>query len=337
MLLLNNKFGVYKEEFDNQWINHQSVEMRTKLDRLLLIATLLLVGMMFLSVPLGALVFYSGGIGEIYTPNSITDEFAVFVFGIPFRVQVSTSLSTIFSSFLLVYLTMMFISLKWPRASLLHAVKENKLLENPLIAVAVIFSITSFAINLLAILQNSLGIPTGSLKGDKLLLFVQVTRAPLREEFGFRLSIIGAFATIIGVISGKGLASLKCLLLPNSLQDVKSSGRMLLIANIATAFYFGVSHLIYEPDVWQVGKVSQAILAGFVLGWIYIEYGFFAAVLLHWAFNYFLTAVQLYETVFGYFGLLSAMSALTGLLALTYLVRAVYVTIMENKRDLPLQ
>jgi hypothetical protein len=81
--------------------------------------------------------------------------------------------------------------------------------------------------------------------------------------------------------------------------------------------------------------VSQAVLAGFVLGWIYIKYGFFAAVLLHWDFNYFLTAVQLYETVFGYFGLSSVASALTGLVALVYLAREVYVT--KNKRDLPLQ
>ena len=309
-------------------------------ESVLLIIAVSLLSMMILSMPLGAFVFYDGAIGKTYNPSSTTDKRFAFVFGLPISIPVTTSFSTVFIAFWLVYMAMMMISLKTPRASIVLVLKGNaKPLENPLIAVAVAFSVTFLALNLLVSVQNYLGIPSGGLKDAyQLLLFLQATLAPLREEFGFRFSIIGVFASIIAFRS-KGLHGFGCLLFPKKyLPDTRLNRRALLMLNVASATYFGITHLIYEPGVWQIGKVSESVVAGLALGWIYIEYGFFAAVLLHWAFNYFLTALQLYETAFGSFGLSQVATILIGLLTVVYIANLASATIRaDSKRNLHLQ
>lgn len=309
-------------------------------DSALLIITVPLLSMMVLSMPLGAFAFYNGEIGKTYTPNSTTDRLFAFVFGLPIIIPLISSFSTVFIGFWLVYLAMIIISLKTPRASITSVLRgDAKPLENPLIAVVVTFSVASLGINLLAIVQNYLGVPVGGLEdADQLLLFIQATLAPLREEFGFRLSIIGVLATIIAFRS-KRLQSLGCLLFPRKyLPDTKLNRNMLILLNIVSALYFGITHMIYEPGVWQIGKVSQSIIAGLVLGWIYIEYGFFATVLLHWSFNYFLNAIMLYEVSFGSFGLLTVATSLIIILTLVYCSSLAYATVKaESKKDLQMR
>ena len=309
-------------------------------DSVLLIIAVALLSMMILAMPLGAIAFYDGELGKTYNPNSTTDKLFAFVFGLPISIPVITSFSTVFVAFWLVYMAMMMISLKMPSASIISVLRGNaKPLENPLIAVAVTFSVTFLTLNLLVSVQNYLGIPSGGLKdADQLLLFIQATLAPLREEFGFRLSIIGVFA-VIAAFRSKGLQSFGCLLFPKKyLPSTRFTRRALLLLNVGSAIYFGITHLIYEPGVWQIGKVSESVVAGLALGWIYIEYGFFAAVLLHWAFNYFLSALQLYETAFGSLGLSQVATAFIGLLVIVYIANLAYATIRpDSKRNLPLQ
>ena len=289
-----------------------------------MIALVLLV-LMMASYPLGALAFYNGDLGKTYFPASISEKLFAFIFGLPVAIPVNVSFSDVFAASLLLYAIMFVISARWPRAPITSVLRgKSKPLENPLIAVAVFFSIMLLGINSLVRLQESFGISSGGLKdADQLLLFIQATLAPLREEMGFRLSIIGVFASIATFSKGGRVSSLYCLFLPKKLLNLVS-GRTGLTAlwsiNIASAIYFGISHLIYEPGVWQIGKVSESIDAGLALGWIYIEYGFFAAVLLHWAFNYFITAIRLFEVSFGSLGITSIATYLTILLAIAYLI-----------------
>ncbi len=59
-----------------------------------------------------------------------------------------------------------------------------------------------------------------------------------------------------------------------------------------TAFsglFFGAAHLFYG-STWEIGKVPSASIAGILLGLIYFKQGFPAAVMLHWAFNFFPSA-----------------------------------------------
>ncbi|MBI2126842.1 MAG: CPBP family intramembrane metalloprotease [Thaumarchaeota archaeon] len=300
--------------------------MQRKLDDIaLLIIALLLLVLMIASYPLGAFAFYYGNLGTTYTPASISEKLFVFIFGLPVAIPVNVSFSDAFAASLLLYAIMFVISAIWPRAPIASVLKgRSKTLENPLIAVAVTFSAMLVGISSLVRLQEMVGISSGGLEdADQLLLFIQATLAPFREEIGFRLSIIGVFASLVAFSNGGGVSSLHCLFLPKKLLNLVKSRRYstaLWSVNIASAFYFGISHLIYEPGVWQIGKVSESIVAGLAMGWIYIEYGFFAAVLLHWAFNYFITAIELFEVSFGSLGITSIATYLTILLAVAYLI-----------------
>src|SRR5262249_51466971 len=61
-----------------------------------------------------------------------------------------------------------------------------------------------------------------------------------------------------------------------------------VIALILTiAVFFGAAHII-SGSPWSTGKFAQATLAGTIIGWIYVRYGFAPAVLIHWATNYFI-------------------------------------------------
>ena len=287
--------------------------------------SLVLLVLMMASYPLGALAFYNRNLEKTYSPASISERLFAFIFGLPVAIPVKVSFSDAFAASLLLYAIMFVISARWPRAPITSVLGgKSKPLENPLIAVAVFFSIMLLGINSLVRLQESFGISSGGLKdADQLLLFIQATLAPFREEIGFRLSIIGVFASIAAFSKGGRVSSLYCLFLPKKLLNLVSSRRGLMALwsiNIASAIYFGISHLIYEPGVWQIGKVSESIVAGLALGWIYIEYGFFAAVLLHWAFNYFITAIRLFEVSFGSLGITSIATYLTILLAIAYLI-----------------
>ncbi len=312
--------------------------MQRKLDDIaLLVIALLLLVMMIASYPLGALVFYNGNLGKTYSPASISEKLFAFIFGLPVAIPVSISFSGAFAASLLLYAIMFVISARLPRAPI-TSVLEGKArpLENPLVAVAVAFSVTLLGINSLVRLQESVGISSGGLKdADQLLLFIQATLAPFREEIGFRLSIIGVFASLAAFSKHRGVASLYCLFLPKKLLNIISGRRgsmALWSINIVSAIYFGVSHLIYEPGVWQIGKVSESIVAGLAMGWIYIEYGFLAAVLLHWAFNYFITAIKLFEVSFGSLGITSIATYLTIMLAIAYLISYGYSIIRTKEQ-----
>jgi membrane protease YdiL (CAAX protease family) len=55
---------------------------------------------------------------------------------------------------------------------------------------------------------------------------------------------------------------------------------------ILVGVLFGFAHIALG-DSWSEGKFAQAAASGIILGWVYIRYGFVAALLIHWATNYF--------------------------------------------------
>jgi hypothetical protein len=71
-----------------------------------------------------------------------------------------------------------------------------------------------------------------------------------------------------------------------------------MILIITIGLLFGVSHII-SGTPWSAGKVTQATVAGIIIGWVYVRYGFAPAVLVHWATNYF---------VFSYLYFISSLS-----------------------------
>ena len=58
---------------------------------------------------------------------------------------------------------------------------------------------------------------------------------------------------------------------------------------------------------WQLGKITTASLAGITLGIIYIKFGLFSAILIHWLFNYYTTIYIRIDEIIGSINILYIM------------------------------
>ena len=122
---------------------------------------------------------------------------------------------------------------------------------------------------------------------NDLIQFFYVSLAPITEEFGFRLIMIGIplFALYSSKSSVKYFA--RCLWTPTNLDIYDFKKAIFLI--VFVGILFGFAHIAFG-DSWSVGKFAQASASGIILGWVYVRYGFVASLLIHWATNYFVFA-----------------------------------------------
>ena len=63
--------------------------------------------------------------------------------------------------------------------------------------------------------------------------------------------------------------------------------RLSAIITIVVGIFFGLAHVI-TGEPWTTGKILQASIGGIIIGWVYFRYGLAAAIILHWATNYFI-------------------------------------------------
>lgn len=124
---------------------------------------------------------------------------------------------------------------------------------------------------------------------------LSLTQAPLVEEFGFRLLLIGLIPAILCL--GLGWRKVAGVLWkPSSAYAGKTTSDPLRFVVIALLFVsaaiFGLVHIV---NGWSFDKLYEATYGGFVLGYLYIRYGFPFAVIAHWGIDYF-------DTVYSYLG-----------------------------------
>jgi membrane protease YdiL (CAAX protease family) len=62
--------------------------------------------------------------------------------------------------------------------------------------------------------------------------------------------------------------------------------KKVLLVIVIVGVLFGAAH-IFSDEAWSTGKLAQAIASGIIIGWVYFRYGLVAAILIHWATNYF--------------------------------------------------
>ncbi len=138
---------------------------------------------------------------------------------------------------------------------------------------------------LINFIQEGLGIVTVPPLGDNdLIQFFYITLAPLIEEFGFRLILIGIPLFALYSSSSSPKYFLRCLWRPANLEIYDSKKAIILI--VFVGILFGFAHIAFG-DSWSEGKFAQAAAGGIILGWVYLRYGFVASLLIHWATNYF--------------------------------------------------
>ena len=149
------------------------------------------------------------------------------------------------------------------------------------------FSILVLISAVITIIQENFGIITQPPNtGNDLILFLQISIAPITEEIGFRLILIGIPLFLIYSHKSSIKFFLKSLWTPYSTLHIYDFKKAFVLI-IGVGIFFGVAHVI-SGEPWSTGKILQASIGGIILGWVYVRYGLAAAIMLHWATNYFI-------------------------------------------------
>ena len=140
---------------------------------------------------------------------------------------------------------------------------------------------------IITIVQESFGIITQPPDtANDLILFLQISLAPITEEIGFRLILIGIPLFLIYSHKSSIKFFFKCLWSPYSNLHVYEKRKAVALI-VGVGIFFGIAHVI-SGEPWTDGKILQASIGGIILGWVYFRYGLAAAIILHWATNYFI-------------------------------------------------
>jgi hypothetical protein len=200
--------------------------------------------------------------------------------------------------------------------------KTNFLFAMPLIGTSLLY-----ASLLIQQFQAAQGVQTGNLtfppQTSPYIILINLAYAPINEELAFRITSIGVPVAIFllylyrkdqkvaGVTNrlkfilitmaspehAKSMLGYKNVTERGYLRGI-SAVEWILILITSTAF--GLAHYLLGGG-WEIGKVSTAIMAGLVFGVMFVTYGAYAAILLHWYFDYFFTIVSLAESTYGGF------------------------------------
>jgi len=265
----------------------------TKIVSLLYLALIILtIGLMILSFPLGLYIVFISDLAR-NAINTFGEQIINFVRGL-------------FIIFWLIYLVLFVKAIqgprlplnKVPRSALNYGLKS--IFDNTLSALSVTFSALLLITVFITLLQNSVGIETGSIPEiDPVLAFISSSIAPLEEEIIFRVAIIGTLSVILLSVRRIRFNPLKVLWHPARYVSKlgKKATRIVYFSIFVSGTLFGYAHIAFGTG-WEIGKVTTSALAGIILGLIYFFYGFPGAVLLHWSFNYFLDSYYyFYEAI----------------------------------------
>lgn len=197
----------------------------------------------------------------------------------------------------------------------LTVTRSNYLVILPLFASAVFVAVV-----ILQALQESVGVQTGGISFESPMLgFLAVSYAPFVEEFSYRI-------TTLGILDGLHLSwkmrrirtndgdrsTIRLLILTMwkperakqslGLNTIQGHGirdgisRFEWVVLIVTSGAFGAVHYLFGGG-WNIGKISTAMISGLAMGLVYLRYGAYAPILLHWFFNYYFGAFDLASQV----------------------------------------
>ncbi len=254
----------------------------------------MLVGLILAFVPIGAYVVFGVNNQSLDSP---VEKIGIMVVGTQLFLPVDLTLGYVFGAFWCAYAAMVAVALMGPHMRIIRAVKNivsghgntSWLYQNHMVAVVTWFTILILASTLIDVVQTSFGVlirPPDYV--DDLDRFYNATKAPVIEEVGFRVLLIGAPLAGLYMFRQSPARTLRSLLNPYSVHGDRSI-RVALVLVIVSATFFGILHIVGDGS-WSPGKVTQAGVAGAILGWVYYRHGLLTAILVHWATNYFLFA-----------------------------------------------
>jgi hypothetical protein len=249
---------------------------------------------MILSFPIGAYLVFNSEIGDDITYEYPMNDLNVFLAGVGFQVPVEFELGDGFIVLWCLFLILFAVAIFGPKKnfvnvlqSIISAGKYHQLRDNYIITAIKWFSILVVVSGVIISVQEFFGISVEKIEApNQLVQFFQLLLAPLIEEIGFRVILIGL--PLFALYSYKSSLRLfvKSLWRPSHHLRITDLKKPLLII-IIVGIFFGVSHVI-TGETWSAGKFAQATVSGLIIGWVYFRYGLAPAILIHWATNYFI-------------------------------------------------
>jgi len=249
--------------------------------------------LMVLSFPTGAYLVFNSEIGDNITHEYPMDSLSLFLAGIGFEVPVQFELGdgfiVIWCIFLILFTAAILGQKKNFVAVLQSMISEGsyKIQDNYIVAVIKWFSILVIVSGSIIAVQEFVGISVEQPEApNQLIQFFDISLAPIIEELGFRVMLIGLPLFVLYSYKSSFKFFLKSLWWPwKNLRNVNMKKALSVI--VIVVILFGAAH-IFSDEAWSTGKLAQAIASGIIIGCVYFRYGFIPAVLIHWATNYFI-------------------------------------------------
>jgi len=249
--------------------------------------------LMVLSFPTGAYLVFNSEIGDNITHEYPMDSLSLFLAGIGFEVPIKFELGdgfiVIWCTFLILFTVAIFGPKKNFVAVLQSMISEGsyKIQDNYIVAVIKWFSILVIVSGGIIAVQEFVGISIEQPEApNQLIQFFDISLAPIIEELGFRVMLIGLPLFMLYSYKSSFKFFVKSLWWPwKNLRNVNMKKALSVI--VIVGILFGAAH-IFSDEAWSTGKLAQAIASGIIIGWVYFRYGFVPAVLIHWATNYFI-------------------------------------------------
>ena len=248
-------------------------------------------GLLLVSFPIGIYVIFESEIGGDINYEYPFTHLDIFDGTELYQAPIDVSIGDVFIVLWTFYVVIFVIAILGPKHGFLKSLSSIISFgkyddqSNYLFGVTKWFSILILISLLINFIQEEFGIVTvPPFAENDLIQFFYVSLAPLLEEFGFRLILIGI--PLFALYSHKSSAKyfIKCLWNPGTL-DIRDSKKAIFLI-VFVGIIFGFAHIALGES-WGEGKFAQAAASGIILGWVYLRYGFVASLLIHWATNYF--------------------------------------------------
>ena len=255
--------------------------------------TSVIFGLMIVSFPLGAYAIFNSDIGDDIDYSFPLEKFDIFIAGVNIQLPIEYEIGDVFVIFWATFIILFIITFLGPKKNFIKIIgnilsnEKTSFSDNYMLNIIKWFSILVLISAVITIIQESFGIITEPPDtANDLILFLQISLAPITEEIGFRLILIGIPLFLIYSHKSSLKFFIKSLWTPYSSLHVYDSKKAILII-VVVGIFFGVAHVI-SGEPWTTGKILQASVGGIILGWVYFRYGLAAAIILHWATNYFI-------------------------------------------------
>jgi len=263
----------------------------------------------FASFPLGAYSFFSNQINGT-SPDATFRQLYIYVVGVQLTFPVPAGLVSLGGLFFLLwatYIALFVFLLQGPWYDLLKALRSIRsggtlaVYSNGALTWSFAFPVSILMAVMIDSLLTSAGVPIGTLPSvDARFVFWQTTYAPIVEEVGFRVTIVGVVAVLMALSAGGRRRSLLALWHPSrvlgslGVESWKQPG--IYAAIFGSAAIFGVAHVL---GGWEIGKFFSSFAVGLAFGLLYYTHGLPLAVMMHWGFDYFGYSLYYFDQVRG--------------------------------------